>query len=170
MGINKKDLIELIIKPVLTDMEMYSKSAEQLVAGTIAQESNMGTYLKQVNGPAKGIAQMETATHDDIYKNYLVYRDDLKYRLFMSSNIRMNNENSRPSCNVLTFNLRYSVAMCRLAYYRQKEALPEADDVEGLARYWKKYYNTDEGKGTIVDFMHNWDRFLCGYYLMMSGL
>ena len=43
--------------------------------------------------------------------------------------------------------------MTRIHYLRVPEKLPEANDVEGLARYWKKYYNTSAGKGTEKDFM-----------------
>ena len=34
------------------------------------------------------------------------------------------------------------------------EALPEEQDIEGLARYAKKYWNTDEGKATWEDYFN----------------
>ena len=53
-------------------------------------------------------------------------------------------------------NLYYAVAMCRIHYYRVSEALP--NDLEGMARYWKKYYNTELGKGTVEEFIHNYEQ------------
>ena len=45
--------------------------------GTITQESR-ATYVKQLgNGPALGLAQMEPATHDDIWINFLKYKTAL---------------------------------------------------------------------------------------------
>ncbi|NMU24009.1 hypothetical protein HKB21_00040, partial [Vibrio parahaemolyticus] len=42
----------------------------------------------------------------------------------------------------------FAVATARLNLIRFPEALPEADDLEGLARYAKKYWNTSAGKAT----------------------
>ena len=73
MPINTKQIIQLIIQPTLKDLNLYSLAAEQLLAGTCAQESGMGTYIAQVNGPALGIYQMEPVTEYDLIKNYIRY-------------------------------------------------------------------------------------------------
>ena len=36
-------------------------------------------------------------------------------------------------------------------------ALPDADNVAELAHYWKLYYNTPEGKGTVEEFIKNYE-------------
>ena len=41
-----------------------------------------------------------------------------------------------------TTNLLYGAAGCRLCNYRLPEPLPEAEDIEGQAAYWKLHYNT----------------------------
>ena len=33
------------------------------------------------------------------------------------------------------------------------EPLPEAQDVEGLAEYWKQHFNTPRGAGTVTRFV-----------------
>ena len=45
--------------------------------------------------------------------------------------------------------LAYQILMARIYYLRYKYPLPASDDVEGLAEYWKRLYNTRFGKGTV---------------------
>jgi len=53
-----------IIAPALRHIGMWSGAAENLLLGTAAVESRMGTYLRQVGGgPALGIWQVEPVTH-----------------------------------------------------------------------------------------------------------
>lgn len=54
--------------------------------------------------------------------------------------------------NLIT-DLAYATAMARLVYYRRPEPLPEAHDLDGLARYWKAHFNTDLGAGTVEGFL-----------------
>lgn len=147
-----EDLRVYIIKPVLQYLDMYSKSAENLLLGTCAQESHMGKYLRQVNGPALGIFQMEPTTHDDILINYVNYHPEIKDTLgSMTFNY---------CAKEMVYNLKYATAMCRLHYRRVTEKLPDPFDVVGLGRYWKRYYNTFEGKGTVEEFVENYRRFV----------
>ena len=64
-------LRELIITPALSKLQLYSKDAEELLIFTCAVESDGGTYLKQIKGPALGIYQMEPRTYNDIWQNYM---------------------------------------------------------------------------------------------------
>ena len=70
-------LKEYIIIPVLSKLDMYSESAANLLLGTAAIESDMGQFLRQINGPALGIYQMEPSTHLDIWQNYLQFREEM---------------------------------------------------------------------------------------------
>lgn len=156
MGINAKQLRLNVIRPVLQDINLWSESAENLLLGTAAQESHMGTYLKQINGPALGIYQMEPATHKDLWLNYLNYQPELKSAVL--SYLSHKDESSAPA--ELVFNLAYATLMSRIHYRRVKEVLPQADDLQGLGRYWKKYYNTELGKGTVEEFVRNYTNFV----------
>ena len=49
-------------------------------------------------------------------------------------------------------NLIYGAAVCRLCYYRQLEALPEAGDIEGQAGFWKQHYNTPFSAGSVSKY------------------
>jgi len=138
----------LIIQPALERIGLYSESASQLLLGTALQESNL-RYLKQLgNGPALGLFQMEPATHDDIWNNFLLYRGVLADKV----EVLAPGYDAAP----MVWNLIYAAAMCRVHYYRVPEALPAAGDYEAQANYWKRFYNTELGAGTREEYLVNW--------------
>lgn len=155
--INPTHLKELVIEPVLLQLDKHSESATNLILGTAIVESNCGLFLKQLEGgPARGIYQMEPKTHEDIWVNYLNVNHDIIQKVkFYCLNVSMNDYDLL--FTLLPGNLYYATAMCRLHYSRFKEPLPESDDIEGLAYYWKKYYNTEDGAGTAQKFIDNWE-------------
>ncbi len=55
--------------------------------------------------------------------------------------------------------LPYATAMCRIHYLRVKEPLPDIHPVT-MGSYWKKYYNTELGKGTVEEFVENWNKYI----------
>ncbi len=141
MGINKEE-IRRLIKEVLQNINLYSKNAEELLMMTAAVESNMGEYLYQKGaGNARGIWQMEPSTEQDIKDNYLVYHPTLMKRVMEYQSLYQDEE--------MVYNLAYQIAMARVHYLRVKTKLPEATDLQGLAEYWKLYYNSYKGKGTV---------------------
>lgn len=156
MSINKDQLTREIIRPTLKYLEMWSPSAENLMLGTCAQETNMGTYIRQLNkGPGMGIYSMERATYEDLWDNYLIHRASMYLPLLIYCSYE-----TEPGFKALIYNLRYATAMARVHYWRVKEALPNHDDIIGLAQYWKKYYNTTEGKGTVDQFIDNYNLYV----------
>ncbi len=133
-----KDLIERTLK----ENRLYSESAVNLLLGTAAQESKFGSYLRQLNGgPALGFFQMEKPTFDWLKKVY-----DKKFYL--------------GDYEDLEWNIKQAILLCRLRYHIVPEALPKADDIEGLAAYWKKYYNTFAGAGKTTEFIDNYKKFV----------
>jgi hypothetical protein len=146
---------KILIEKVLRRMKMHSNSAVNLLLGTAAQESAFGTYIRQLgDGPARGVFQMEPATERDIWSSYISYRRDVETMIEIISGV------SAPDELHLEGNLLYQIIMARLHYRRVKEPFPSADDIEGLARYWKKYYNTSQGKGTIEEFITNYHKYI----------
>ena len=145
-----KQFRDNVILPVLGILEMDGQAAVNLVLGTGIQESRL-TYLRQLgNGPAMGLFQMEPATHDDIWNNYLAYRPHL-------SAVVQSFTAYSPNSGELIGNLWYATALCRVHYRRVPHPLPEHDDVEGMAEYWKEHYNTFEGAGTVEEYVENWN-------------
>jgi len=139
--LNVNQFRELIVKSSLNDLLLYSKEAEELLVFTCATESLGGTYIKQANGPALGIYQMEPLTHNDIWQNYIYPNGPLTLRLFSNFNIT-----SMPSEDRLIYDLRYATAMARIHYRRIKSPLPLSTNVDSIWEYYKQYYNTPKGK------------------------
>ena len=152
MGIEHEHLRKYVIRSTLKYLGLHSYAAEELLVGTAAAESQGGRFLHQVGGgPAVGIYQVEPATHDDIWENYLRYATGLADAV-------------RTMCNTceadnMAGNLYYATAMARLHYYRVPTLLPPANDVNELARYWKQHYNTPQGKGTVRGFVDAYKRY-----------
>jgi len=133
-------------------MGLWSEAAENLLVGTAVQESGLTSLRQYGSGPALGLYQMEPATHDDIYTNYLRFHPKLlsKVRRLMGS--------EPPELDQLATNLAYATAMARIHYLRVSEPLPDATDLRGLALYWKHYYNTALGAGEVEQFVSNYER------------
>jgi len=149
-----KQYRDYIVEPVLKELNMHSESAVRLVLGTAAQESKFD-FVKQIGGgPALGLYQMEPATHDDIWQNYLAYKQKLRDKMLYGIGAIWHND--MPRHHLLIGNAFYATAMCRLHYRRVKAWLPQKDNIEQLAMYWKRHYNTRLGKGTIDEFVHSY--------------
>lgn len=141
-----------VIQPVLAKLHAVNLAAEELLLGTAVQESLNFTYRRQMgNGPARGYYQMEPATHDDIWDNYLKYnpaKAGLVASFLSSATANKHSE--------LESNDEYATAMARMHYMRVREALPQQGDVQAQANYWKQYYNTPLGKGKPAEYVEKW--------------
>lgn len=150
-----------VIRPTLITLGLHSQAAEDLVAGTCAAESALGTYLVQVRGPALGIYQTEQATHTDLWESYLRYRSaDVARLKSLVGPIWWDTEAGRPSAHALVVDLAYATAICRYHYRRVRDPLPKAGDWHAMAAYWKRHYNTPVGRGTEGHFVDACER--CG--------
>ena len=147
-------MLALLIRPALKKLKLWSLSAEELVLGTAIVESGL-TYLKQHgDGPALGLWQVEPATHDDLYTNFLNFRPKLGSKLIELRAAGLSLDEN------LATNLMYGAAVCRLCYYRKPDALPAAGDIEGQAAFWKQHYNTPLGKGTVTKYVYKVQKIL----------
>lgn len=145
-----------IIRPVLEYLHPdipFSYRAEELLMLTAAQESALGARLVQESGPALGVYQMEPATEEDIWRNFLAFHPRIAEKIKAM-------RAPAPTSRDLVGNLYYATGMARVHYFRVKEPLPDMNDVEGLARYWKKYYNTEKGKGVVEEAVRNYYRYV----------
>ena len=146
-----------VIKPVVARLG-GGAAAEELLLGTAMQESMCLKYRRQMrNGPARGYFQMEPATHNDIWNNYLKYR--AKLAADVSSYLTSPTANK---LDELEKNDKYAAAMARIKYMRAPAALPAQGDIKAQANYWKRYYNTLLGKGNPHEYMQKWNRCVMG--------
>lgn len=160
--IHAGDLRELVIRPTLKFIGLWSQAAENLLVGTWFHESSIAgsTRLKQVRGPALGGYQMEPPSHRDNWTNFLDFPKQRALRADVLSLVPP--AGFGPDRKVLDtelmWNLRYATAQARIKYYRVADPLPAADDMEGLARYWDKFYNANPNHGFPADFIRNYPR------------
>ncbi len=153
--LDPKGFLKHVIRPTLFHLELWSKEAELLVLGSALVESDLRWLKQKRGGPAIGLYQIEKATHNDLWKSYLnkEKNTNLKARvIWLTSRMPLEEQ--------LIHNLAYATAMARVLYWRRPESLPEVGDVNGLAGYWKDYYNTRLGKGKVNDFVNKITPFL----------
>lgn len=149
---NPSQFLEWVIRPTLKrlDYGRNDSSVENLLLGTAIVESQGLSYLHQIGGPALSLYQIEPATHDDIWDNFIAYREDLASKVRSFASQRWFTEDDEAMDSELMTNLAYSTVIARVHYMRVPEPIP--DDLEGQAAYWKTYYNIT-GKGTPEHYL-----------------
>ncbi|MGQ9370549.1 hypothetical protein [Azospirillum sp. A39] len=162
-GLSVKHFALHVVRPTLARLSgpdasgVDSESAVELLLGTAAHESGFRA-LDQITsrddrtlGPAYGLFQIEPATLDDLYANFLPFRPALAERL---ESLRA----PQPArVTQLVTNLAYAVAVARLVYWRSPMRLAAPGNAEGHARVWKEVFNTRLGKGRVEDFVRHFN-------------
>jgi len=147
-----KAFLDEVILPALAGLGLDAnpRAAAQLLLGTAIQESNLQFRRQFGDGPARGLFQMEPATHNDIWTNFLKFNPALadKVRSFLGG--------AEPSADALENNDKYAAAMARAHYRRVSAPLPAADDIPAMGAYWKAHYNTPQGAGTANEFIDHY--------------
>ncbi len=147
---------ELVIRPTLTTMELWSQEAEDLLIMTMAHESNGGEYLAQLgHGPAIGVYQMEKGTFNDIW-NHLADEDSSIHK-YAKNLIKACDLSRAPVAEEMEGNLYLATAMARIYYLRGHNPIPV--DLAEMAAYAKHYWNTELGKATANDYLAAYLRF-----------
>ena len=159
---NYQQFRQLIVAPAIKAINLYSQEDEDLLVGTCAQESRGGTYLfqqgknpdlyasLQKNILAVGPFQMEPRTHDDLWEHFILPNKKLN---------ELCGTLTKMPADTMVYNLYYATTMARLFYYfRAKEPTPKTLDLQ--AQYYKKYYNTANGKATVEEYIKNYHAFV----------
>jgi hypothetical protein len=153
--LDASQLSEFIIKPALTDIHMLSDQVVSLLLFTCAVESHGGSYIKQLEGPALGIYQMEPATYNDIWTNYIAQRQGLKLQLLYNFQAPIMQDEQR-----LMYDLRYATVMAAIFYMRVEESIPKEMDFISMWDYYKKHYNTINVKADKNKAFLAWNEFV----------
>lgn len=146
--------LRALIQSTLTPMGLYSRNAEELLMATAANESHLGEYRRQINGPAIGIFQEEPEDFRDLYANFLQDRPKIEGLLAPLS--------STQTVDDLETNDPYAIAICRLHYMRAPGDLPAADDLDGIWTYYKAHYNSEQGAANADAFTACYRRYVLG--------
>ena len=128
-----------------------SKNARMLMLATAAIERNCGYYIKQINGPAHGIWQMEPDTEQDIWDNCDALRDQNFFNTinFLENGCGEGNQE-------LIISPLYACAIARLKYAMDPNPLPPHNEIFEIYRYYKRIYNTESGASTFDKFKAAW--------------
>lgn len=137
---------ELLIRPTLKALQMWTPSSENLVFGTALVESNL-VYLKQINGPALSPWMIEPATYLDLRKRLMNHYSKIYQKILSILCMEMLPQDA----NFLIGNLTAAIIIARIKYYFDPYPLPDANDYTALATLWKRVYNTEKGKGNLAD-------------------
>jgi hypothetical protein len=135
------------VSHVLREAGLHSPAAVELLLGTCAVETDFGRYRRQLGGgPGCGPYQMEGATWGWLRPHYQRRLPEIRDRTVLE----------------MVWDDRFATIAARLRYLIVPEPLPPADDIEALARYWKRHYNTALGKGTVEGFIAAYQRHVVG--------
>ena len=156
MDITNRDDVRTMVKSALAELNdgnvvMDSNNAVELLMGTWAVESNGGHFLKQEDrGPARSAWQIEHPTFNDI-----INRVHKHFKDVLSNTIDKEiNESDFPK---IELNHKLAAQICRLKYELCPGEIP--DNTIGRANYWKKYYNTPLGAGTVDKYIAKYNTY-----------
>ena len=141
----------------------YAESVARLLAGTAAAESLLKwrrqMHFSDTNPEgAWGLWQTEKGAVADSVK-YLRRRLDVQaaaLRFAPTAAPMLAFTDELPRLHLIRDDDRVACLFARLHYLRVSESVPEG--LEEQARYWKRYYNTAGGKGTVPEYLAKYRR------------
>jgi len=126
--------------------------AVRLLLETAAQETHVGQFRDpSPDGAGRGLCQVDAIAFVDVIQR-TPEKDFALIKAAFGIDMRQVDHDD------LDFSPLLSFIVCRLFYKRIPEAIPAAIDARGA--YWKKYYNTYLGKGSVGEYVDNALRFL----------
>lgn len=142
MSIHREHLRKYIIRPALEPHGLWSRDSEELLMLTAAQESRLGHWIHQLgDGPALSPWQIEPTTFDWLHRVFPQYL-------------------SGRSSDELVYDLRLGALVARVRYLVDSEPLPTHTDIEGMAKAWKRVFNTQAGKGKWEEAMAAYTKYV----------
>jgi hypothetical protein len=133
------EMRELVVRPAIRHIGLWSKEAEELVMATAMMESrfvHLSTGLWNITKERYWVVYVEMLEGN----NYLMTKT-MDYQL----------PNIDP-IDQLPGNHFLGAIICRLYYRMNDDPLPRS--VKGMADYWKEHYETFLGKKKSKEFMH----------------
>ena len=154
---DKQELVEMV-KGVCIALSWSGKAPRETVSllmETAAAESAFMLRRQTGGGPARGLWQVEPATADDIFQNYMPHRPQI---IRIVSQLSFGFTLFEPLIvtrgelsDLLEHNDVFCCCLARIVYLRDPDPIPHT--VEERAAYWKRVYNTPLGKGTVAHYM-----------------
>lgn len=130
-------------------------SATTLLLETACAETLMGNLKDPTpNSAGTGITQVDEGTFNWLKRKYESKQVADAIKGILNIDLASVKYNELATNNVLAF------LFCRLRYMTVVAPIP--DTLAGRAAYWKEYYNTKEGAGTVQEYINKATEYL-GY-------
>lgn len=117
--------------------------ADKMILETMIAETGGGKIEDKTVGAGMGITQFDEFPFDDLKKRSLDKRDKIYQNLGVDISL--------VEWDDLRYNPFLGLLFARLQYLPLKESIPVT--IEERAAYWKQYYNTPKGKGTVEHYL-----------------
>ncbi len=130
-----KNEVELMLRTVLTE-------------SAFSRNGKLYFHRKQLGcGVAKSIFQIEPRTAKDILQNYLTRKPAILSKVKLLAGTDDLSAIINDIDLYLMHNQPFACAVARCVYLRRPEPIPVT--AEGLCAYYKRWYNTYKGKGSV---------------------
>lgn len=146
-----KQILDHVIVPTLLwldrgDRGIDSENARYLLLGTGAHESRLFSTLVQDRGPARSFWQIEKATF------YYLHGQWLPKRKALYDKVNDLAASLDSQWDQISGNLYLACAYARCVYRSRPGTIPSPDDIEGMAAFWGKYYQTESDPDKMGQF------------------
>lgn len=143
--INPTQLRDLITRVLKEIPHGYSEDAVELMMMIAAHESELGFYLKQMEGgPARGLFGNEPKTHDATWEHGDSCKANAKLLGIEWSEMR------------LEYDFRYQIFIARQRLFMFSETIPGRRSLIKMGEYCKKHWNTEQGKATPEKYINDY--------------
>lgn len=151
-------ILDLVITPTNKELGLWSPSADRIVVCTFQTETQFDAVRQDLGlrkyGAGYGLGQMERPTYQSHIKHMTERNPELKKLILKICLL-----DDFPEVEALTWHDKLMVCMTRYHYKRVPEPLPDVNDLPGMASYWKRFYNTTKGAGTVEKFIKDCKQF-----------
>ena len=148
MGIAASELCRYVIRPTLIYLGRHSQTAESLLLGVAASQSELGSALHDRRG--HGLYRITESRHRALWDSYLAL--DPERASLVRGLASQHAFLSGPQLE-LTVNLRYATAIAWLLVEQHRPELPQPDDLLAMARIWKEIFHP---QGRLRDYTQAW--------------
>ena len=165
MGIYVNDLRELIIRPTLKYLNEWSQTAENLLLGTAAQESQLGFNMQSGIDDGLGLYSISAKTHTQVWDEFLVTDPELASRL---RGLASQQQFLKSPHSELVTNLSYASGVAWMIYKRCHVKLPDSGNIHEMAKFWLCHYCARDNNAQLIsgdevaidNFVHNYRKFV----------
>lgn len=143
-GYINEPLAKQMIKKIVSCLG-GGNNAEKLILETAKVETGLGTLKDRTRLAGMGLTQFDNKPFYDIKNRSKRFKNKIKNELGIDI--------SMVHWEHLRYNPFLSFLFTRLFYLTIREKIPNT--LKERAKYWKKYYNTYLGKGTIEHYIES---------------